>query len=133
MLASPLHSQRSNLTTDNSSPRHIIARVTTQRTRLRSGPTGTTSWVYFSDKGDLCVELFDHSPMAQEHFGNDVATILAISGVELSRVRQAAGCTTEDPNELLELLASRFGDYFELKSWLEEIRIPFEKTFDGWA
>jgi len=48
-------------------------------------------------------------------------------------MRRATGWTAEDSKDLLDRLAERFGDYFELKAWLEEIRIPFKKTFDGWA
>ena len=50
-------------------------------------------------------------------------------------------CLTEGQNQLaldrdellLQLLKERFADYYAVKQWLEENKIPYQKEFDSWA
>ena len=38
-----------------------------------------------------------------------------------------------DDELLLQLLKEQFADYYAVKQWLEQNKIPFQKEFDSWA
>ena len=89
----------------------------TERIRLSGGPDKTVTWAWLEDDGSLVVEYYDHSEEAHQWLGNDVAYILTIPPEEAGRV-------------LLTLLSERFASYFEVKPWLEERGISYEKRVE---
>ena len=106
--------------------------------RLAGGPDGSASSVWLDADGNLKVEYYDFSSEAHAFFGNDIAYVLTIGRKGKSRVLDllAPGCdplAADADARLLSLLAGRFDGYFELKKWLEENGVPFEKFVDTWA
>ena len=71
---------------------------------------------------------------------NDVAFLLKVSSAHKSRM---LSCLMSGQNEmaasldldelLLQLLKEQFADYYAVKQWLEQNKIPFQKEFDSWA
>ena len=72
--------------------------------------------------------------------GNEVAFLLKVSPGNKSKM---LSCLLEGQNQMLDesqeddlllrLIGERFTDYHEVKQWMEENKIPFEKEFDPWA
>ena len=40
---------------------------------------------------------------------------------------------SQEDDLLLQLILERFTDYYEVRQWIEENKIPYEKEFDPWA
>jgi hypothetical protein len=40
---------------------------------------------------------------------------------------------SQEDDLLLQLIGERFTDYYEVKQWIEDNKIPYEKEFDPWA
>jgi hypothetical protein len=106
-------------------------------TRLQGGLAHTASWVRILDDGSIEAECFDHSPQAEQWFGNDVAFLLRVAPEDTDRLlgalagEKALGITgVERNNRLLQAAAERFSDYFALKQWLDEQGIPYTKDFE---
>lgn len=109
-----------------------------QRTRLSGGPAGTASWVYFETDGTLVVEFYDHGAESERLFGNDVALLIRIASTELWRLRNElmggeVGRLGMEGPVVLAALARRFACAFEVKTWLDEVGIAYEKQFEPWA
>ena len=109
-----------------------------QRTTLRDGLPDTASWVYFEDDGTLVIEFFDHSLNSEQSFGNDVALMIRVAPGEHHRV-VASLLDARDPERgtresaILRALSVRFASYFQVKAWLDEFGIAYDKRFDPWA
>ena len=110
-----------------------------KRVPLRGILPHTASVVAIDDDGGLVVELYDFSPEAHTWLGNDVAFLLHVGAGEkdealrrLLQGRQPPDAADRDAL-LLQLLAERFTDYYDVQRWFEAERIPFRKEFDPWA
>lgn len=114
--------------------------TTERRVKLRGVLERTASSAEIKSDGGLTVELYDFSREAEEMFGNDVAFLLKISSDDKNKIllrlmaeRSQMSDTPDRDGLLLRLLQERFADYYEVKRWLEENEIPFQKEFDSWA
>ncbi len=107
------------------------------RVKLSGGPPQTVTSVYFSTEGELRVEMYDFSPAAQEHFGNDVAYVVVLPVASVDRVAGLLGVSAEPPGErrtrTLDAIAARFESYFDVKEWLVAESITFTTTFVPWV
>ena len=90
--------------------------------------------------GSLVIEWYDYSSIAESVWGNDVAYLLTIGPDDkrqvLSLLAAQAKCLADadDPDGLLlNLSQQQFHTYWDVKQWLENHNIPFEKTFNSWA
>ena len=113
---------------------------TEKSVKLKGVLNRTASSAEIKSDGSLVVELYDFSSEAENWFGNDVAFLLKVSSGDKSKVLscltagqdQMAGPLDRD-ELLLRLLRERFADYYAVKQWLEENKIPYQKEFDSWA
>jgi hypothetical protein len=110
-----------------------------QRVKLRGVLAQTASSAAIGADGSLVVELYDFSDAAQKWLGNDVAFLLHLAPEQktelLARLLPAEGpVRTPDRDALLlNELADRFDDYYDVERWLTDQGIPFRKEFDPWA
>jgi hypothetical protein len=109
-----------------------------ERVTLRGGLPGTATFLYTGADGSLIVELYDHSPQAEEHFGNEVAFLLHVAPEHkaqlLTLLRDPAAFPGDGSDaELLALLHDWFRDYHDVQRWLDANNIPYRKTFDSRA
>ena len=108
--------------------------------RLRGGPERTASSIEQLHDGGLKVEIYDFSDVAERHFGTDVAFILTVPPSSVRSLADTMGLG-DDPTavsdtadvDLLTRLSDRFASYFEIKAWLDEHAIPYDRDFDSWA
>ena len=108
--------------------------------KLRGVLKRTASSVKIKGDGSLVVELYDFSDQAEQRFGNDVAFLLRVSSADKGRMlsclmsgqNETAGSLDQD-ELLLQLLKDQFVDYYAVKQWLEQNKIPFQKEFDSLA
>jgi hypothetical protein len=113
--------------------------TTEKRVRLRGVLAQTASSAEIGADGRLVVELYDFSDDAQKFLGNDVAFVLTLECAEkatlLARLLPAEQVSREpDPDTLLlQQLAERFADYYDVERWLNDQGIPFRKEFEPWA
>jgi hypothetical protein len=107
---------------------------------LKGGLKHTTSSAHIKGDGSLVIELYDFSREAEKWLGNEVAFLLKVSPSDKSKMltcllgaqnRMLDECQKDDL--LLQLIGERFTDYYEMKRWIEENKIPHEKEFDPWA
>ena len=111
-----------------------------KRVKLKGVLDRTASSVEIKGDGSLVVEVYDFSDKAEQWFGNDVAFLLKVSSADKSRMlsclmagqHEMAGSLDRD-ELLLQLLKEQFVDYYAVKQWLEENKIPYQKEFDSWA
>ena len=107
---------------------------------LKGGLKHTNSSAQIKSDGSLVIDLHDFSSEAEKWFGNEVAFLLKVSPSDKSKM---LSCLLEGQNQvldesqeddlLLQLLKERFTDYHDVKQWMEENEIPYEKEFDSWA
>ncbi|HKO97419.1 MAG TPA: hypothetical protein VJU86_10525 [Pyrinomonadaceae bacterium] len=106
---------------------------------LKGGLKHTASSVQIKSDGSLVIDLYDFSSEAQKWLGNEVAFLLKISATDKSKMLALLGGQNQMLDEsheddlLLKLIGERFTDYFDVKQWIEENKIPYEKEFDPWA
>jgi len=113
---------------------------TEKRADLKGGLEHTASSAQIKSDGSLIIELYDFSSEAEKWLGNEVAFLLKVSPSDKSKM---LSCLLGGQNQglsefqrddlLLQLIAERFTDYYEVKQWIEENKIPYEKEFDPWA
>ena len=111
-----------------------------KRVRFRDGLENTASSAEIKDDGTLVIEFFDFSEEAEGVFGNDVAYQLIIPAADKETIlstlindettMKRAG---DSDVELLRLLEERFKSYFDLRDWLDENGVDYQKVFDAWA
>ncbi|MBI2215412.1 MAG: hypothetical protein HYU52_17315 [Acidobacteria bacterium] len=103
-------------------------------TKLTGGPEQTVSSVFVNPDGSVHFDFFDFSPVAQEHFGNDIAiTIIVPFTARESLLRALSLPPDTDANAVVTACGGRFQHYFDVQPFLEEHEIPFDKKFDAWA
>jgi hypothetical protein len=112
--------------------------TTEKRVKLRGVLAQTASWVTIGEDGSVVVELYDFSDAAHQCLGNDVAFLLhldaAAKGDALARLQPGGPSPSADKDALLlQLVAERFADYYDVERWLNEHGIPFRKEFEPWA
>lgn len=95
--------------------------------KLAGGPEKTVTWIWLED-GQLKIEVYDFSELAQTMFGNDIAHIVTVN--EMTKL---FSLTKQDRSSLVAWIAKNFGSYFEIKKWLEENGIGFSRDVDSWA
>src|SRR6185436_7085861 len=110
------------------------------RANLKGGSEHTASSAQIKSDGSLIIELHDFSSEAEKWLGNEVAFLLKVSPGDKSKMLTCLlGGQNQGLNEsqqddlLLQLIGERFTDYYEVKQWIEENKIPYEKEFDPWA
>jgi len=109
------------------------------RVKLRGILAHTASWAMIGADGGLVIELYDFSAEAHRWLGNDVAFLLKIGVADkaeaLRRLRTAGHFADAYDGDaaLLQLVAQRFDDYYDVERWLNEQGIPFRKEFEPWA
>jgi hypothetical protein len=110
-----------------------------RRVKLRGVLAQTASWAIIADDGNLVVELYDFSDAAQKWLGNDVAFLLKLDSEQkdAALARLLSGeprpSASDDDTLLLQLVAERFADYYDVERWLNDQGIPFRKEFEPWA
>ena len=107
---------------------------------LKGGLKQTASSAQIKSDGSLVIELYDFSSEAEKWLGNEVAFLLKVSpgdkGKMLSCLLGGRDQLLDESRKddlLLRLIGERFTDYYDVKQWMEENRIPYEKEFDPWA
>lgn len=100
------------------------------KVKLTGGPEKTATWIWLDPEtvGQLKVELYDFSELAQRMFGNDIAYILTVN--EMTKLYSL---TEHDETSLIPWLRENFKSYFDIKQWFEENGIDFHKEVDPWA
>ena len=99
----------------------------TKKVKLSGGPEKTVTWVWL-EKGQLKVEFYDFSELAQRMFGNDIAYTLTVDEME-----KLYSLTRQEEEFLLAWLQQNYKSYFEIKNFLEENGIAFQKEIESWA
>jgi hypothetical protein len=101
-----------------------------RRVKLTGGPEKTVTWIWLDPEtgGQLKVEFYDFSKLAQRMFGNDIAyTITVHEMTKLLSFRQQGEAS------LIQWMAGKFRSYFDIKRWLEENEIGFSVEIESWA
>lgn len=108
----------------------LSRRLTEHKIKLSGGPEKTVTWIWLDPEmgGQLKVEFYDFSEIAQNMFGNDIAYILTVN--EMTKLYTVA---RQDETSLIQWMTQRFKNYFGIKQWLEENGIGFSKEVDPWA
>lgn len=101
-----------------------------EKTRLSGGPEKTVTWIWLDPEtdGQLKVEYYDFSELAQRTFGNDIAYVLTVK-----EMIKLVSLTKHSEASLLDWMTETFKNYFEIKSWLEENDIGFSVDIESWA
>lgn len=104
------------------------------KAKLTGGPEQTVSAVFVTDDGAVHFDFFDFSPMAQEHFGNDIAITIHVTPVARGALLHALSLAPDAPADVIvATCAARFQNYFDVQPFLDRHDIPFDKTFDSRA
>jgi hypothetical protein len=102
--------------------------------KLRGGPEQTVSSVFVNPDGSVHFDFFDFSPVAQEHFGNDIAITIIVSPAACHSLLHALSIPVDSgAGAIVSACGERFQNYFDVQPFLEEHGIPFDKDFDTWA
>ena len=102
----------------------------TEKTKLTGGPEKTVTWIWLDPEtgGQLKVEFYDFSELAQRMFGNDIAYILTVN--EMTKLYSLA---KQDATSLIQWMDENFKSYFSIKKWLEENGIDFSIERESWV
>lgn len=102
--------------------------------KLTGGPEQTVSSVFVNPDGSVHFDFFDFSPVAQEHFGNDIAITISVPVTARDALLLALSLPLDaDAASIVRSCGERFQHYFDVQPFLEEHEIPFDKKFDTWA
>ena len=99
----------------------------TAKVKLSGGPEKTATWVWL-EQGQLKIEYYDYSELAQRMFGNDIAYTLTV--LEMEKLYTLA---KENQETLISWLQQNYKSYFEIKKFLEASEIGFHKETESWA
>jgi hypothetical protein len=99
----------------------------TTKVKLSGGPEKTATWIWL-EKGQLKIEYYDYSELANRMFGNDIAYILTVTEME-----KLFSITEQDEASLIRWLYENYNSYFDIKKLLEERGIAFHKEIESWA
>ena len=100
----------------------------TNKIKLHGGPEKTVTWVWLDDHGQLKIEFYDFSELAQQMFGNDIAYMITVN--EMDKLFSAA---KQIATSLIPWLTQNFESYFGIKKWLEENEVGFGIERESWA
>lgn len=100
-----------------------------EKIKLAGGPDKTVTWIWLAD-GELKIEFYDFSELAQQMFGNDIAYTLSIAQNEMKKLYSVS---KQDENSLIDWTSKTFRSYFEIKRWLDDNRIEYTKETESWA
>jgi hypothetical protein len=113
---------------------------TEKRVDLKGSLKSTTSSAQIKSDGSLVIELYDFSSEAEKWLGNEVAFLLKVFPRDKSKMlscllegQKRMLDESQEDDLLLQLIGERFTDYYDVKQWMEENKIPYEKEFDPWA
>ncbi|MDX2153781.1 MAG: hypothetical protein SFV54_23765 [Bryobacteraceae bacterium] len=99
------------------------------RARFPDSPKGSVSWAYYSDDGaTLVIEFFDYGDEAASSMGGDVAYLLHLDAESQRLFSEKLGEPARP-----ETLIQRFGNYGDVKRYLNEHAIPYRHEFDSQA
>jgi hypothetical protein len=105
--------------------------------RLKSPWDKSSAWARILEDGRIELELYDFSPDAQAHMGNDVAWLYRVDPVHKPRIRELLlkrnGSVIDNDETLLEAFAQMFPHVHAIRDWFREEQIPYEEQFDSWA
>jgi hypothetical protein len=104
--------------------------MTDGRVKLNGGPEKTVTWIWLDAEtgGQLKVEFYDFSELAQRMFGNDIAYTITVTEVDtLFALAKQNGAS------FIQWMAEKFQSYFDIKRWLEENEIEFSVEIESWA
>lgn len=99
----------------------------TTKVKLSGGPEKTATWIWL-EKGQLKIEYYDYSELANRMFGNDIAYTLTVTEME-----KLFSITEQDEVSLIPWLHENYNSYFDIKKLLEERGIAFHKEIESWA
>lgn len=101
-----------------------------EKVKLTGGPDKTVTWIWLDPEtgGQLKVEYYDFSKLAQQMFGNDIAYTITVN--EMDGLLLLA---KQDEASVLQWMAENFKSYFDIKQWLEENKIGFGTVIESWA
>lgn len=98
--------------------------------KLTGGPEKTATWIWLEPEkgGQLKVEYYDFSELAQRTFGNDIAYTITVDEMSklLSLIEQGEAA-------LIKWMSGKFHSYFDIKRWLDENEIGFSMERESWA
>ena len=102
----------------------------TNKLKLSGGPEKTVTWIWLDPEtgGQLKVEFYDFSELAQRMFGNDIAYTITVA--EMDKLFALA---KQDETSIIHWMAEKFQSYFDIKRWLEENEIKFSFEMESWA
>ena len=100
------------------------------KVKLSGGPEKTVTWIWLDPQtgGQLKVEFYDFSELAQSMFGNDIAYNLMVT--DMTKIYSV---TNQDTSSLIQWMGENFKSYFDIKQWLEDNGIEFHREVDPWA
>lgn len=107
----------------------MIERRMTEKRKLNGGPEKTVTWIWL-ESGQLKVEFYDFSALAQSMFGNDIAYTLSVTENEMKKLY---ALTKQNKGSLLDWISKTFSGYFEIKRWLDDNKIEYTKETESWA
>lgn len=101
-----------------------------RKVKLPGGPEKTVTWIWLEPEtgGQLKVEFYDYSELAQRMFGNDIAYTLTVT--EMAKVFAKTG---QSELSILRWMSENFKSYFDVRKWLEENEIEFSLERESWA
>jgi hypothetical protein len=99
----------------------------TEKIKLHGGLENTVTWIWL-EEGQLKVEYYDFSDLAERMFGNDIAYTLTVT-----EMLKLLSLTKQNEASLMAWLAENFKSYFGIKHWLEENKIEFSLERESWA
>lgn len=102
----------------------------TNRLKLSGGPEKTVTWIWLDPEtgGQLKIEFYDFSELAQRMFGNDIAYTITVT--EMAKL---FALTKQKEALFIQWMAEKFQSYFDIKRWLEENEIEFSVEIESWA
>jgi len=102
----------------------------TNKLKLSGGPEKTVTWIWLDTEtgGQLKVEFYDFSELAQRMFGDDIAYTITVH--EMDKLFSAS---EQNELSLIPWMTGKFQSYFDIKKWLEENEIEFRIERESWA
>ena len=105
--------------------------------KLRGPWEKSAGWARVLEDGQIELELYDFSPEAQDHMGNDVAWLYRIETVHKPRLRELlqerSGSAIRTDSAMLQAFQKDFPHVRAVREWLKEKQIPYKEEFDSWA
>ena len=101
-----------------------------EKIKLNDSLDKTATWIWLDPEtgGQLKVEFYDFSELAQRMFGNDIAYTITVH--EMDKLLSLA---KHDETSIMQWMTENFQSYFGIKKWLEENEINFSIERESWA